>query len=43
MENAKLRVKDLYYHKTCLLESRQKGASTSKIEGGEDWLEECKM
>lgn len=38
MENAKLRVKGLYYHKTCFLESRQKGASLSIIEGGEDVL-----
>ncbi|MHA2039191.1 MAG: hypothetical protein ACW98X_22420 [Promethearchaeota archaeon] len=35
-ENAKLRVKDLYYHKACLLESRKKGESSLKIEGGED-------
>ncbi|KKK42551.1 hypothetical protein LCGC14_0385840 [marine sediment metagenome] len=36
IENTKLRVNDLYYHKTCLLESRKKRESSSKIEGGED-------
>jgi hypothetical protein len=35
LENAELRVKDLYYHKTCLLESRKKVASSSKREEGE--------
>ena len=37
-ENAKLRIKDQYYHKKCLLESRNKGASPLKIKRGEEFM-----